>query len=710
MTRLHAPLILSVVTSVSQPGRPTAADPPKKVLLVASGPDGHPADDARVRRGDRHPGQVPQAGRRASRSRSRRSRAPGRRGRIWSGGPTASCCSSPRGRSGSRPTTKRLAAFRARQARRRTGRPALGHGDEGGRTDRGVRRALRRLPRRAGPQVQGRSRRSSRSPTRSTRSRPASRTSRFTTSSTTSSSSRRASTRVKPVLIADIDGAKEMVAWSWERPDGGRSFGFSGLHFHDNWKREEYRRLVAQGVLWTAKLPMPESGLAGGSAGFGLLAGEEVSTAEQNHDPARRLAAMRQEYSVGGLSEAHAGDDPFALFRLWFEQAVAAGIHEPNAFVLATARRRACRRRGSSCSRRSTTAASRSSRTTTAARAARWPRTPLSRWFSRGTRSNGRCGSRGTVEVVTPEESDSYFVTRPLGSRSGRGRRRKARSSRTASSWKRSTPRSWRNTRTGTCRGRRTGAGTACCRQVFEFWQGRPSRLHDRIQFTRRADGSWSRQRLVAVMRADRFGATLTGTRSGPPSVAPFGGHHHREDQRHHRQDDEHERTDLPPALRPLAGHLPGAAVDQDLEQLLVVAVVRHPHRQQAVLERDAEVPRLGASIRWWSPPMSLADELHDRRLHQLLGDRRALLQTDRVPLGLEPAEELGPGTAPVPPSPRLQPANEVRRARSSSRTRARRRRSAAPRRTPGTSASRTTVRVCACCPGVASVYVSVVL
>jgi len=67
---------------------------------------------------------------------------------------------------------------------------------------------------------------------------------------------------VKPLLQAEIDGVKETVAWSWERPDGGRSFGFTGLHFHDNWKRDEYRRLVAQGVLWTVKLPVPEKGLS----------------------------------------------------------------------------------------------------------------------------------------------------------------------------------------------------------------------------------------------------------------------------------------------------------------------------------------------------------------------------------------------------------------------------------------------------------------
>jgi hypothetical protein len=67
---------------------------------------------------------------------------------------------------------------------------------------------------------------------------------------------------LKPVLRAAIDGKEEMVAWSWQRPGGGRAFGFSGLHFHDNWRRQEYRRLIAQGVLWSLDLPIPEKGLA----------------------------------------------------------------------------------------------------------------------------------------------------------------------------------------------------------------------------------------------------------------------------------------------------------------------------------------------------------------------------------------------------------------------------------------------------------------
>ncbi len=60
---------------------------------------------------------------------------------------------------------------------------------------------------------------------------------------------------VRPVLEATIDGRAETVAWAWERPDGGRSFGFSGLHFHDNWKVNEYPKLITQAVLWTLKLP-----------------------------------------------------------------------------------------------------------------------------------------------------------------------------------------------------------------------------------------------------------------------------------------------------------------------------------------------------------------------------------------------------------------------------------------------------------------------
>lgn len=69
------------------------------------------------------------------------------------------------------------------------------------------------------------------------------------------------SAELLPMLQVEIDGKLRTVAWAWERPDGGRSFGFSGLHFHDNWQLPEYRRLVAQAVLWTNRVPIPKDGL-----------------------------------------------------------------------------------------------------------------------------------------------------------------------------------------------------------------------------------------------------------------------------------------------------------------------------------------------------------------------------------------------------------------------------------------------------------------
>ncbi len=66
---------------------------------------------------------------------------------------------------------------------------------------------------------------------------------------------------ITPILHAKIDEEMKTVAWAWERSDGGRSFGFSGLHFHANWSELAYRRVSAQAVLWTVDLPIPEGGL-----------------------------------------------------------------------------------------------------------------------------------------------------------------------------------------------------------------------------------------------------------------------------------------------------------------------------------------------------------------------------------------------------------------------------------------------------------------
>jgi type 1 glutamine amidotransferase len=68
--------------------------------------------------------------------------------------------------------------------------------------------------------------------------------------------------RFTPLLNVDIDGESHAVAWAFTRDDGGHSFGFSGLHFHENWQSADYRRLVTQGVLWTMSVKIPKDGIA----------------------------------------------------------------------------------------------------------------------------------------------------------------------------------------------------------------------------------------------------------------------------------------------------------------------------------------------------------------------------------------------------------------------------------------------------------------
>ena len=57
------------------------------------------------------------------------------------------------------------------------------------------------------------------------------------------------------------DGVPQHVAWCAERPDGGRGFGLTGGHYHENWADENLRRLVLNAIAWTAKIDIPEGGI-----------------------------------------------------------------------------------------------------------------------------------------------------------------------------------------------------------------------------------------------------------------------------------------------------------------------------------------------------------------------------------------------------------------------------------------------------------------
>lgn len=56
-------------------------------------------------------------------------------------------------------------------------------------------------------------------------------------------------------------GRAEAMMWAVERPDGGRGFGFTGGHFHDNWGNDNFRKVVLNGLLWLAKVDVPDGGV-----------------------------------------------------------------------------------------------------------------------------------------------------------------------------------------------------------------------------------------------------------------------------------------------------------------------------------------------------------------------------------------------------------------------------------------------------------------
>ncbi len=70
--------------------------------------------------------------------------------------------------------------------------------------------------------------------------------------------------RLTPILTAMLpkdNPERQVLAWAVQRADGGRGFGFTGGHYHENWKIEPFRKMVLNAILWTADIPVPENGV-----------------------------------------------------------------------------------------------------------------------------------------------------------------------------------------------------------------------------------------------------------------------------------------------------------------------------------------------------------------------------------------------------------------------------------------------------------------
>ena len=208
------------------------------------------------------------------------------------------------------------------------------------------------------------------------------------------------------------------------------------------------------------------------------------------------LANIRREYLGEPLSEVHSDPNPMRQFAHWFEQ-VRHTEGDPTAMALATA---------SPDGRPSvrtvllkgiddrgyifyTNYESRKAREMEATGRASlllfWPS------VERQVRIDG------IVERISPVESDAYFETRPLDSRLSVYASKQSEPIESRDVLEEAFDRVRRTYGDGPVPRPEWWGGYRVVPDEFEFWQGRTSRLHDRLRYVKQPDGSWRRERLA---------------------------------------------------------------------------------------------------------------------------------------------------------------------------------------------------------------------
>lgn len=208
------------------------------------------------------------------------------------------------------------------------------------------------------------------------------------------------------------------------------------------------------------------------------------------------LSRMRRDYALAGLDEGAAGPDPVALFARWLDEAVTAGVHEPNAMALATA---APDGRPSSRivllkgfdARGLVFFTGYESRKGRELEANPWAAATML-WHS----LERQVRVEGAVSRLSDAESDAYFAARPRGSQIGAVASPQSRVIAGREVLEQRVLEVERFFADADVERPPVWGGYRVSLEHVEFWQGRTSRLHDRIRFARVGD-AWRRERLA---------------------------------------------------------------------------------------------------------------------------------------------------------------------------------------------------------------------